>query len=91
MTPAHDEDPPIPAAMRPQWDELARTVRERQDALDRAAQLTKRCRELTVELLRGGLQRSLLIGRPFSAAWLSRIQQDEGLTRRARKATATRP
>lgn len=84
MTTSADAEPVIPEDAQAEWAELLEIVARRQTALDEAEQLSARSRVLVPSLLRKGVRREDLVGRPFSSAWLTKIQRQEGLTRRRR-------
>lgn len=84
MTTSTDAEPVIPEEAQAEWAELLEIVARRQTALDEAEQLSARSRVLVPSLLRKGVRREDLVGRPFSSAWLTKIQRQEGLTRRRR-------
>jgi hypothetical protein len=85
-TPAEDAD--VPAALRPQWDELVETAPQMVAAHAEYERYRLRCRELVVELLRGGVRRRVLEGVPFSPALLSRIRQREHIPTERRRRDA---
>lgn len=82
MTTPPDDEPVIPDAMRGPWRELLATIAEREQVQAKERQLAQKCRDLIVILLRGGVRREFVVGRPFSSAWVTRIQREEGLVRR---------
>jgi hypothetical protein len=58
----------------------------RTEALAEAERASAAARVIVVALLRAGYPRKELVDRPFSSAWLTRIQAEEGLSKpRTRK------
>ena len=82
------EDSLTPEQVEELMAELTRESAARAEAKAEYDRASKRCRELVVQLLRAGVDRKLLVGRPFSDAGLSIIQREEGLTRRMRASQA---
>jgi hypothetical protein len=77
-----DDEPDIPDAVRPLWDELTtEAIPARQRALSELGRQNSRCRLLVVALLRAGIRRESLVGRPWQNSRLTQIQREEGLTR----------
>lgn len=62
-------------------DALDRAVERRTLARQQMDEAGAECRALVVELLRAGVPRGELVDRPFSSAWLTRIQREERLRR----------
>jgi hypothetical protein len=82
MTRADDDAPDMPDHLRVLWDELIQeAIPARQRALSELGRRNAQCRELVVGLLRGGLRREPLVGRPWQNSRLTQIQREEGLTR----------
>lgn len=61
---------------------LDKAAARRTRALVDAEEAGAEARALVVTLLRAGYPRKNLVNRPFSSAWLTRIQEEEGLIRR---------
>jgi hypothetical protein len=82
MTRADDPEPDIPDAVRPSWDELVHeAIPARQRALSELGRQNARCRDLIVVLLKAGVRRQDLVGRPWQNSRLTQIQREEGATR----------
>lgn len=67
------------------WADLKRATRRRTRAADEHAAANAACRQAVIALLRAGTRPSELYGNPYSAAYVSRIQSAEGLTRATRE------
>jgi hypothetical protein len=79
------DEPEIPVSLRATWDQLNRRAIPALRAADEAQrQAATEVQRLIVSLLRGGLRRELLVNRPYSSAWLTRIQRANGLVARKR-------
>jgi hypothetical protein len=67
------------------WTRLDRAIARRQRTTAEQREATTECRRAVVELLRAGTKPTDLYGRPYSPAYVSLIQSEEGLTRAASK------
>lgn len=79
MSPRKKTDPRDVARL---WEELEQVCEERKAAEAAKTEASRRATDLNVALLKAGVQRAALIGRPFTAAHLTTIQERAGLTRR---------
>lgn len=70
------------------WADLKRAAARRARKETEHEEANAECRRAVVALLKAGVRPSDLYGNPYSAAYVSRIQKDEGLTRAARSAKA---
>jgi hypothetical protein len=69
--------------------QLDQEVARRKRAEEEVDAASASCRDLVVSLLRAGIPRRELVNYPFSSAWLTRIQQEEGLIQNPRKEPAS--
>ena len=70
----------VPEHLRAAWEELMDLVEAESAAEEESRRRRARADELTVVLLRGGLRRQDLVENGmFSSAWVTKIQQREGL------------
>lgn len=77
--------PLLPADLEAKWERLLAVTGEREKAQEELAAASTEARALVVELLRAGVDRKWLIGRPFSSRAVWQIQQEEGLFTRSRR------
>lgn len=71
--------------VRAMQEELDRITARRTELRDELEEVNDRAKELTVALLKAGVPRADLIGRPYTSAYLTQIQATAGLARRQKR------